>query len=157
MTASVRYKFIRNTTGVPITATNFPYQTDGDDKLYRFIRHKVTAADIGVNPGQLGHVEGMILDSIPINYNILWFQVNIFRVNNILTPAGMYTYNNVENQIINDPDSLEMTFGVAKNNCIMVQDKGNAGSSPITASDILTALVIIGPRGNPLDSMISGN
>lgn len=156
MTATVRYKFIKNTTGQPLTVANFPYKTDGDDKQYRFIRHILTAADIGTNPGQVGHLEGLILDLIPLNYNVIWFQVDIYRVDSVTTPEGTYIYDNVNNNVVSAPDELNMVFGLAKNNCLIVYDKDHTGTSPIRAGDTLTALVILGTRVSPFDSMISG-
>jgi hypothetical protein len=153
MTTSVRYKFTKNVTGAPLTIDNFPNQTDGDDKPKKFLRRSLTADDIGTNPGQIGHVDGLILEVLPPSYNVLWFEVNPFRPANV---GGINQYNNIQNQVVTvninlSTDSVELVFWVASDNTLRVFDKSHLNTAALLSGDVLTATVISGTRQNSLD------
>jgi len=156
MTTSVRYKFVQNATGAALTAATFPNQTDGDDKQSKMIRHPLVAADFGGGAGQIDNTGGLILDVMPINYNILWFDLDVFRPTNV---GGINQYNSISNQLVsidgvaNTFEASEFVFWVAADNTLRIYDKSNAltAPAPLQIGDVIVAHVVMGTRQNSLD------
>ena len=156
MTTSVRYKFIQNTTGAALTTDTFQNQTDGDDKPLKMIRHPLVAADFGGGVGQIDNVGGLILDIMPINSNILWFDLDVFRPSVV---GGINQYNSVNNQLasINGVASTfeasEFVFWVAADNTLRIYDKSHTltAPAPLQIGDVIIARVTTGTRQNSLD------
>lgn len=154
MTDSVRYKFIKNTTGAAITtATAFPYLNDGDDKTRRVIKRLLTADDIGTGAGQTQHADGVIVDVVPTGYNVLLATVMPLHT---AYNAPRTEYDNLTNQLlsINGGASTFITFDIVwwihSDNTLRVHDKGGAGAK-LAANDLLVCELVIGPKENPVD------
>lgn len=159
MASSFRYKYVQNSTAAALTLANFPVTNDGDDKQEKFIRHVLTADDIGVDPGEIGNAGGLILDVIPVNYNVLWFDVTTFRPT---AGGGINRYNCLDNQVVgvtfDDPDyvveSYETAFWVAADNTLRVQDRGIANPTAfLAAGDVLIGRLVIGSAQDTRDHM----
>lgn len=154
MVTSVRYKFVQNTTGAALTTSNFPNQTDGDDKQSKIIRHPLVAADFGGGAGQIDNAGGLILDILPINYNVLLFEVSVYRPSNV---GGVIQYNSLDNQLASIDfvahtfDTTEVFFWVDSENSLRVVDKGHAGDGALQVGDFIVGKVVMGTRQNPLD------
>lgn len=151
-----RYKFVKNATAGALTVANFPVTNDGDDKQEKFVKHVLTANDIGTAAGQIGNTSGLILDVIPVSYNVLWFEIGVYRPTNV---GGINQYNDLQNQIGTiDVDltftSFEVLFWLATDNTLRVFDKSHASlDTPLVAGDIITARVFIGPPQDSRDYM----
>lgn len=159
MASSFRYKYVQNSTAGALTRANFPVVNDGDDKQEKFIRHVLSRNDIGVGAGQIGNAGGLILDVIPANYNVLWFDVTTFRPT---AGGGINRYNCLDNQVVSvtfdDPDyvveSYEVAFWVAADNTLRVQDRGIANPTAILQfGDVLIGRLVIGSAQDSRDYM----
>jgi len=159
MASSFRYKYVQNSTAGALTIANFPVTNDGDDKQEKFIRHVLSANDIGTGAGQVGHIDGLILDVIPVNYNVLWFDVATFRPT---TANGISRYNPLDNQVeavtYVDPDyeveAFESAFWLAADNTLRFYDKGHANANAhLIADDVLIVRLTIGSRQDTRDHM----
>lgn len=161
--AIFRYKYVQNSTDAGLTIANFPVTNDGDNKQPKTIRRILTEEDIGTDPGQIGHTSGLILDVIPVNYNVLWFDVRTYKPVLVgVNPNEIYTYNLLDNQVVavtfDDPDyeieSYEITFWLAKDNTLRVFDKGHL--NPVAAlveGDHIVGNIIIGQPQDTRDKM----
>jgi len=150
MTSSIRYKFIKNDTVAPFTLSTFPGLSDGDDKQVKFVRHVLTATDIGNAPGQTGHANGLILDFVNLNYNILWVNGATFRPTNKID--GIQFMLLVDNGAFNG-DEANIQYGVGADGSIRVEDVGYGTGAALLADDVVTAIVIIGPKVDQRDSV----
>ncbi len=159
MTSTVRYKFVKNPSDTSaMLAPDFLNGTDGDDKPEKVVKHVLSDGDIGTATGQIGHVSGLILDVIPFNYNILWFEIGVYRP--ALVGGSINQYNDIQNQVgtINVNltfTSTEVEFWVATDNTIRVYDKshGNVDGTEIASGDVIIAKIYIGTKQSILDVM----
>lgn len=151
MTSSVRYKFIKNSTVAPLTFANFPVLNDGDDKQIKIVKHVLTANDIGTAAGQVGHSEGLILDIIPLNFNVLWIQGISYR-QGATTAGGTHRRFLMDNATIGG-DVADIQYGQNPDGSIRVIDIGQATAANLQQDDIVTAMVIIGIKVDERDSI----
>lgn len=150
MTTTVRYKFVENTTGNAFTKESFLDLTDGEDRQLRIIKRVLSADDIGEQPGETGHDYGAIVDVIPSNYNVLWFQGTIYRKNGAI--QGSTLYNPVDNQYNSDDvSSFEAEYFLGTDNTLRVRSVDD--DLPCFIGDVVTFFVILGPRTNPNDKV----
>jgi hypothetical protein len=165
MPTDIRYKFNKNTTGAALATTAAFFaenlSNDGDGKQLKIVKRQLRTGDIGVNPGQIGHANGLILDVIPKTYNILFVMAFVFRKSsNDVGSTGMYPYDFQQGQIVHNEGAVtgqsNMISGVMpSDNSIRVIDKGVAGAppAPLDVGDTICALVILGQAEDPLDLM----
>lgn len=147
MTSTVRYKFVKNKTTQPLTVDNFSSNcmltNDGDDRQMKFVKRIITVADIGTDPGEIGHYQGAILDVIPPGCNVLWVQGSIFRGTES-NPSG---YNMIDNQVNPIPDptgETDVQFALLADNSVHVIDISQGTPSAIRVNDTITAFIFIG-------------
>lgn len=164
MSSSVRYKFVENQTGVPLTVSNFAINTltntDGDDKQEKLIKRVITGADIGTAENQLGDPYGAILDIVPSTSTVLWFQVDVYRPESVVQ-QGTTFYNNINSDVTPltipaVPITLFQTtlgFGLGLDNTLRIADKAHDTASAITVGDIVIAKLITGTKTSTFDVM----
>jgi hypothetical protein len=159
MASSYRYKYVKNSSGAALTAANFPVTNDGDDKQNKIVRHVLVAADIGTGAGQVGNAGGLILDVVPSNYNVLWFEVNIFRPT---LSGGLNKYNSIDNAVVDITldegaytiEAYDIAFWLGTDNTLRVYDKGNAqANAHLVAGDVLIGRVTLGQPQDTSDKM----
>jgi hypothetical protein len=154
MTSSVRYKHVENKLGVALTKSNFPYTTDGDDKQFKVIKRIVADADVGVGAGQLGNALGAILDVIPSTVNVLWVLGFVHRPDAAV--GGVTPYINLIGKAFPIPTPLtqvNLEFALGLDNTIRAIDVGQGGTAAIISGDIITAILILGPKVDFDDTM----
>ena len=159
MLGTIRYKFVKNKTGLPLTVENFKDINDGNDKQFKIVNRLIGAGDIGVDPGQTGHPDGAILDFIPSG-NVLFAEVSVFRPL-LKTPGGMTPYNNMDNQVYDELDldnkilSFEIQFGLMpSDNTIRIIDKKYGTFFELNEDDTVFSKIYFGESEDQLDSMV---
>lgn len=151
MVTSVRYKFIQNSTNAALTFANFPVLTDGDDKQIKIVKHVLTDSDIGTGAGQTGHDEGLILDIIPLNLNVLWIQGLSYRISGT-TAGGTHRRFLMDNATVG-ANIADIEYGRNSDGSIRVIDIGHATDANLQSGDIVTAMIITGPKVDERDSI----
>lgn len=157
MTSSVRYKHVENTLGAVLTTSNFPYTTDGDDKQFKVVKRIVKEADVGTAAGQLGHALGAILEVVPSTMNVLWILGFVHRP---VTPvSGVTPYENITGKIfpVGNPvtaiTQVNVRTALGLDNTIRAIDVSQGTTAAIAAGDIITAVLMIGPKADFDDTM----
>lgn len=152
MSSSFRYQYVQNATGAAITDPNaFPVLTDGDDKQTKFIKHVLSAADIGNGVGQTGHAAGLILAVLPKNYDVRWIQGLSYRPT--LT-GGINQYQLIDNATVAGPSNIKPVYELYSDGTIRVVDSNYAtAAARLAAGDVITAMVVIGTKQDIRDVM----
>jgi hypothetical protein len=153
MPTTIRYKDVRNTSGAVFTATNYPYNTDGDDKKQMLVKRTLAAIDIGTGAGQTQHASGLIVDSIPATSNILSVQLYITRAVAVIGTQTPYYNIQGEGNAYPITSQFYIKWYIDTDNCLRIVDGGAAAEVRLIESDIIQALIIIGNSESTADTL----
>lgn len=147
MASSLRYKFVKNTTGVVITDPTVFSSSDGDNKQEKLIRHVLATGDIGSAAGQVGEAAGLIVDTLPKGYNVLWIQGLCYR-----PAASAYTL--LDNFTGTGPLLVTLAYKInTTDNTIRVINTswGLGAGARLVAGDVVTIRLAMGKQENSAD------
>jgi hypothetical protein len=150
MTTSTRYKFVKNALGVPFTVSNFPVSNDGDDRQVKQVKRVLSAIDIGVSTGKVGHPAGAIVDVIPNSSNVLFVKGLTYRPGAAVD--GFIPLILMDNNTIGAAIA-EINYALGTDNTIRVLDYGQGGDAALAIGDIVFVEVTLGATIDSLDSM----
>lgn len=150
MTTSARYKFVKNTLGVPFTTNNFPSNNDGDDKKVRLVKRILTASDIGTAAGQVGHAQGAILDVVPSGSNVLMIEGSTYR--RLDAVAGFIPISLLDNGEVGN-GRADIAYALGTDNTIRLIDYAYVSDAAVAAGDIVMVRITIGSVTDSSDSM----
>lgn len=143
MSTAIRYKFIKNTTGAVIA--NMPITNDGDDRKSIIVRRVLAAGDTGTAVGQIGHADGMSVDTMPSGSNVLFVKGSAYR------PAvlnGVIYFELLDNNYFSNTVYSLISYGIGKDNSLRAKDTGLAGGL-LVEGDVLILEVFM---GSPVDA-----
>jgi hypothetical protein len=134
MTASVRYKVVTNTTGAALTAAGI-VGNDGDDKQYKVIARRLTAADIGNAAGQTQNATGALVYALPEGSKA----ASVLLVKGVTYRNGRMIDNLVNAAAANIPNFAYRQVGLN----IVVLDTAGTGMQ-LAADDLVVVELVIG-------------
>lgn len=157
MTTAIRYKDVRNTTGAPLTISNFPMATDGNDKQFKVVTRALAVADIGTGVGQTRNASGLIVEALTSNYSVLWAIGFVSRETAEVGTTGMFPYQLITGLIAPLPDpTAQANFKIGhmpEDNTIRLIDSGSSAATQLASGDIITLILILGSPDNAVDLM----
>jgi len=147
MSSSLRYKFVKNTTGAVITDPTVFSGPDGDNKQEKLIRRVLVTGDIGNAAGQVGEAAGLIVDTLPKGYNVLWIQGLCYRPN-----ASAYTL--LDNFTGAGPLLVTLAYKIntTDNTVRVINTSYAAGAGArLAVDDVVTIRLVMGKQENSAD------
>lgn len=158
MTSVVRYQNVENLLGVPFTAANFPFQTDGDDRQEKVVKRVLAGADISTAAGGIGHALGAIIGMIPVTSNVLWVEGSVYRQGTTLS-NGSIPYSKINGVIfpvaspVTSITQVNVQFYLGLDGTIRAIDLSQGTTAALVATDLIVVRLMMGANVDPLDKM----
>lgn len=152
MTTAIRYKDVINTTGAPLTVSNFPMATDGNDKQFKIVTRTLETTDIGTAVGQTRNASGLILEAFNSNYPVLWAIGFVSRKAAQVGTTGMFPYQLITGLVapVAAP-TAQANFKIGhmpEDNTIRLIDSGSSAATQLADGDVITLILILGETDN---------
>lgn len=138
MVASVRHRFITNTTGAAVVAGGATIDY-GDDNGFETVARKLTAADIGNGAGQIQNATGMIC----AEFRGATIKSVTLEIQRDAAGDGTGFFYNFY-YLTNAPASVGYKIVTAKGISTLFIRDGGAGNGLLTANDSIIAFIQLG-------------